>query len=70
MESWADDRTLYELEIMKSRLRTLIDAILTIVLLAMTIKSMKPKNERLFYWTYLIGFTIFQIISFAGLLSN
>jgi hypothetical protein len=69
-EGWADDRTMYEAEKVKSRLWTLPYAIPTIILLTMTIKSIRQKNELMFYWTFLIGLTIFQIIPAAGLLSD
>src|SRR5690606_6992921 len=69
-EGWADDRTMYEAEKVKSRLWTLLYAIPTIILLAMTIKSIRQKNELMFHWTLLIGLTIFQIIPIAGLLSD
>jgi heme A synthase len=69
-EGWADDRTMYEAEKVKSRLWTLLYAIPTIILLTMTIKSIRQKNELMFYWTLLIGLTIFQIIPVAGLLSD
>ncbi len=69
-EGWADDRTMYEAEKVKSRLWTLLYAIPTIILLTMTIKSIRQKNELIFYWTHLIGLTLFQIIPVAGLLSD
>jgi hypothetical protein len=69
-EGWADDRTMYEAEKVKSRLWTLLYAIPTIILLTMTIKSIRQKNELMFYWTLLIGLTLFQIIPVAGLLSD
>ncbi len=68
-EGWADDRTMYEAEKVKSRLWTLLYAIPTIILLTMTIKSIRQKNELMFYWTLLIGLTIFQIIPVTGLQS-
>jgi len=70
IEGWADDRTMYDTEKMKSWLWTLVYAIPTIILLTATIKSIRQKNEQLFYWTFLIGVTIFQIIPIMGLLSN
>lgn len=69
-EGWADDRTMYEAEKVKSRLWTLLYAIPTIIMLTLTIKSIRQKNELMFYWTLLIGLTIFQIIPVAGLLSD
>lgn len=69
-EGWADDSTMYSAEKMKSRLWTLVYAIPAIILLTATIKSIRQKNERLFYWTFLIGLTFFQLIPVAGLLSN
>ena len=69
-EDWADNSTMYESEIMKSRIWTLLYAIPTIILLTTTIISIRQKNEFLFYWTFLIGLTIFQIIPVAGLLSD
>ena len=54
-EGWADDRTMYEAEKVKSRLWTLLYALPTIILLTMTIKSIRQKNELMFYWTFLIG---------------
>ncbi|MBW7867643.1 MAG: hypothetical protein H3C31_04890 [Brumimicrobium sp.] len=69
-EGWAEDRTMYEAEKAKSRFWTLLYVIPTIILLIMTIMSIRRKNELVFYWTFLIGLTIFQIIPVAGLLSN
>jgi hypothetical protein len=69
-EDWADDRTRYEAEKMKSRLWTLVYAIPTIILLTATVKSIRQKNELMFYCTFLIGLTIFQIIPVAGLLND
>jgi len=69
-EGWAEDRTMYEAEKTKSRLWTLLYAISTIILLITTIKSIRQKNELMFYWTLLIGLTVFQIIPIAGLLSD
>lgn len=69
-EDWVDNTTMYEAEILKSRLWTLLYAIPTIILLTMTIKSIRQKNELMFYWTLLIGLTVFQIIPVAGLLSD
>jgi len=69
-EGWADDRTMYDAEKAKSRFWTLLYAIPAIILLTMTIKSIRKKNELMFYWTLLIGLTFFQIIPVAGLLSD
>lgn len=69
-DGWIEDNSRYEGEKVESRLLTLIYAIPTILLLLMTIKSIKQKNERLFYWTFLIGLTIYQIIPVVGLLSD
>ncbi len=69
-EDWADDTIMYEAEKVKSRLWTLLYAIPTIILLTITIKSIRQKNEPMFYWTLLIGLTFFQIIPVAGLLSD
>ena len=69
-EDWADDGTRYAAEIMKSRLRTLVYAIPTLLLLTATIKSIRQKNELMFYWTLLIGLTIFQMIPIAVMLSD
>lgn len=69
-EGWADDREMYETEEVKSRIWTLLYAIPAIILLTMTIKSIRQKNELMFYWTFLIGLTIFQILPVAGLLSD
>lgn len=69
-EGWADNRTMYEAEKIKSRLWTLVYAIPTIILMTATVKSIRQKNELMFYWTFLIGLTIFQIIPIAGLLSE
>ncbi len=69
-EGWADDSAIYQAEKIKSRLCTLIYAIPTIILLTMTVKSVRQKDERLFYRTFLIGLTIFQIIPVVGLLSD
>ena len=67
---WAEDRSRYAAEIMKSRLGTLVYAIPTILLLTATIKSIRQKNELMFYWTFLSGLTILQILPVAGLLSD
>ena len=48
-------------------LLTLIYILPTVVLLFLTIKSIREKNKRLFYWTFLIGLTLFQIIPTLGL---
>lgn len=69
-EGWAEDRAAYENEKVKSQFWTLIYAIPTIILLTMTIISLRLKNELMFYWTFLFGLTIFQIIPVAGLLSD
>jgi len=68
-EGWADDRMMCEAKKVKSRLWTLLYAVPTIILLTMTVISNRQKNELLFYWTFFIGLTIFQIIPVAGLLS-
>lgn len=68
-EGWADDRTMYEAETVKSRLWTLLYAIPTILLLTFTIKSIRHKNDLMFYWSLLIGLTLFQIIPIAALLN-
>jgi hypothetical protein len=69
-EGWADNRTMYEAEKVKSRLWTLLYAIPTVIMLTLNIKSIRQKNELMFYWTLLIGLTIFQITPVAGLLSD
>jgi hypothetical protein len=69
-EGWADDITQYKAEKVKSRLWTLLYAIPTIILLTLTIRSIRQKNELMFYWTLLVGLTIFQIIPLAGLSSE
>ena len=69
-EGWADDRATYEVEKVKSLLWTLLYVIPTIILLTITIKSIRQKNELMFYWTLIAGLTIFQIIPVAGLLSD
>jgi hypothetical protein len=69
-EDWADNNTMYKSEIMKSQLWTLLYAIPTIILLTATFISIRQKSELIFYWTFLIGLTIFQIIPVAGLLSD
>ncbi len=69
-EDWADNTTMYETEILKSRLWTLVYAIPTLILLALTLKAIRQKNELMFYWAFLTGLTIFQIIPVAGLLSD
>lgn len=67
-EGWAEDKTRYEEEKLKSRIWTLIYAIPTIILLTSTVISIRRKNELMFYWIFLIGLTIFQIIPLAGLI--
>jgi heme A synthase len=69
-EDWANDGKRYATEKMKSRLWTLVYAIPTLILLTATVKSIRQKNELLFYRTFLIGLTIFQIIPVAGLLKD
>ena len=69
-EDWADDEKRYAAEKMKSRLWTLVYAIPTLILLNATVKSIRQKNELLFYRTFLIGLTIFQIIPVAGLIKD
>ena len=69
-EDWADDGKRYAAEKMKSRLWTMVYAIPTLILLTATVKSIRQKNELLFYRTFLIGLTIFQIIPVAGLLKD
>lgn len=51
-EGWVEDRKIYEAEKMKSRLWALAYAIPTLILLTMTIKSIRQKNELMFYWTF------------------
>ena len=69
-EGWSQDNVRYEAEKSNSRLWTLIYAIPTLILLYMTIKSIQQNNNRFFYWTFLIGLTLFQIIPTTGLLSK
>jgi heme A synthase len=69
-EDWANDGKRYAAEKMKSRLWTLVYAIPTLILLNATVKSIRQKNELLFYRTFLIGLTIFQIIPVAGLIKD
>jgi hypothetical protein len=69
-EGWAEDKTRYEEEKWKSRFLTLIYAIPTIILLASTVISIIRKNELMFYWIFLIGITIFQIIPITGLINK
>ena len=69
-EDWADDGKRYAAEKMKSRLWTMVYAIPTLILLTATVKSIRQKNELMFYRTFLIGLTIFQIIPVAGLLKD
>lgn len=69
-EGWAEDKTRYEEEKLKSRFWTLIYAIPTIILLTSTVISIIRKNELMFYWIFLIGLTIFQIIPIAGLINK
>ncbi len=69
-EGWAEDLAKYEVEKIKFRFRTLYYAIPSILLLSLTIMAIRQKNERLFYWTFLIGLTLFQIIPVLGLINN
>jgi hypothetical protein len=69
-EDWANDGKRYATEKMKSRLWTLVYAIPTLILLTATVKSIRQKNELLFYRTFLIGLTIFQIIPVVRLLKD
>ena len=69
-EDWADDEKRYAAEKMKSRLWTMVYAIPTLILLTATVKSIRQKNELLFYRTFLIGLTIFQLIPVAGLIKD
>lgn len=68
-EGWVDNSVMYEAEKARSRLRTLLYAIPAIMLGFFAIKAIKQKNERLFYWTFLAGLTLFQVIPVTGLLS-
>ena len=70
IEDWADDGKRYAAEKMKSRLWTMVYAIPTLILLTATVKSIRQKNELLFYRTFLIGLTIFQIIPVVGLIKD
>jgi hypothetical protein len=70
MEGWGDDRALYESEKMKSWLWSLIYVLPAIVLLITTVKSIRQKNELLFYCSFLIGLTFFQILPIAWFFSN
>lgn len=69
-EDWATDGKWYATEKMISRLWTLVYAIPTLILMTATVKSIRQKNELLFYWTFFIGLTIFQTIPIAGLLKD
>jgi hypothetical protein len=69
-EDWADDEKRYAAEKMKSRLWTMVYAIPTLILLTATVKSIRQKNEIMFYRTFLIGLTIFQLIPVAGLIKD
>lgn len=69
-EGWAEDKTRYEEEKLKSRFWTLIYAIPTIILLTLTVISIRGKNELMFFCVLLIGLTIFQIIPLAGLINK
>jgi drug/metabolite transporter (DMT)-like permease len=69
-EHWGDDKALYESEKLKLRLWTLIYAIPTLVLLITTVKSIRHKNELLFYWSFLIGLSFFQILPIAWFFSE
>ena len=68
-EGWYEDIEKYKAEIIKSRVRTLFYAIPAIILLFLTLISMKQNNEQKFYWTFLVGLSIFQILPIAGLLN-
>ena len=69
-EDWANDGKRYAAEKMKSRLWTMVYAIPTLILLTATVKSIRQKNEIMFYRTFLIGLTIFQLIPVAGLIKD
>ncbi len=69
-EDWADDEKRYAAEKMKSQLWTMVYAIPTLILLTATVKSIRQKNEIMFYRTFLIGLTIFQLIPVAGLIKD
>ncbi len=64
---WAEDDKSYANELLQTRLRTLYYLIPTVILLFFTIKSFRQKNELLFYWTFLIGLSLFQILPLKGL---
>lgn len=66
-EGWVGDRNRVDAEILKARLRTFLYAIPIVLLVLTTIKSIRQKNELLFYWTLLIGTSILQILPIAGL---
>jgi hypothetical protein len=69
-EGWVGDRSRVEAEILNSRLRTFLYAIPILLLVITTIKSIRQKNELLFYWTFFIGLSIFQLLPLAGLLNS
>jgi hypothetical protein len=69
-KDWANDGKRYATVKMKLRLWTLVHAIPTLILLNATVKSIRQKNELLFYRKFLIGLTIFQIIPVVRLLKD
>lgn len=70
MEGWFEDNERYEREIRDYRFRTLIYGLPAIGLLALTVLSVRKKNDQLFYWTFLTGLTLLQIIPVAGLINE
>jgi len=68
-ELWEIPAKVFKEEIIKSRARTLLYAIPAIILLFLTFISMKQNNKQKFYWTFLVGLSIFQILPIAGLLN-
>lgn len=69
-EGWAEQQDMYEQQQSKSRFWTLAYAAPTLCLLIASIRSIRQKNDLLFYSILFIGLTIFQILPTAGLLSR
>jgi hypothetical protein len=57
-------------EKIKIQIITLICVISAISLLVLTILAIKKKKERLFFWTFLLGLTLFQKIPIIGLVNS
>jgi len=70
MEGWLEDNERFEREIRDHRFRTLIYALPALGLLVLTVLSVRKKHDQLFYWTFLTGLTLLQVIPLSGLINE